>query len=166
MTTTNHAGPAVTDARPAPVLELRRPVDVDEAPLGYDDYGGTLAIEIALAGGGYANLIPPPKAHRAWAGELFGAVTVAHREATGDPHALTDLDLAELPDPAYNPASTLHLAGTETEPARMRLVIALIEGLSLHDADLRAAIVENLTRRFNTVGVAVSNGQAIAGRPR
>jgi hypothetical protein len=143
MTTTNHEPSAVTDTRPAPVLELRLPVDVDEAPLGYDDYGGTLAIEVMLAGGGYANLILPATGARAWAGELFAAVTTAHREATGDPHALTDLDLAELPDPdAYEPASTLHLAGTETAPARIRFVIALtIEGLSLQDADLRAAIV-------------------------
>lgn len=48
----------------------------------------------------------------------------------------------------------------------MRLVIALtIQGLSLHDADLRAAIVEDLQQRFNTVHVTVSNGQAVAGRP-
>ncbi|MGH9267129.1 MAG: hypothetical protein ACRD0D_03025 [Acidimicrobiales bacterium] len=119
-----------------------------------------------LAGGGYANLILPVDGARAWAGELFGAITVAHREATGDPHALTDLDLAELPDPnSYEPASTLALAGTEAEPARMRFVIALtIQGQVLHDADLRAAIVEDLTARFNTVQVAVSNGQAVAGQ--
>jgi hypothetical protein len=44
-------------------------------------------------------------------------------------------------------------------------VIALtIEGLSQHDADLRAAIVEDLTQRFNTTAVAVTNVQAIAGR--
>lgn len=97
--------------------------------------------------------------------ELFAAVTVAHREATGDPHALADPELAELGDPeAYHPASTLALAGTDTEPARMQFVIALtIEGLLLHDAVLRAAIVENLTGRFNTAAVAVSNGQAVAG---
>lgn len=170
MTTTTTGEPSVTDPRPA-TLELRLPVDVDEAPLGYDDYGGTLAIELALAGGGYANLILPAEGARAWAGELFAAVTVAHREATGDPHALTDLELAELPelpDPnGYEPASTLALAGTEAEPARMRFVIALtIQGQSLHDADLRAAIVEDLLGRFNTVEVAVSNGQAVAGQPR
>ncbi|MGH9247877.1 MAG: hypothetical protein ACRD29_26900 [Acidimicrobiales bacterium] len=167
MTTINPVELSVTEPVRSPVLELRLPVDVDEAPLGYDDYDGTLAIEVALTGGGYANLILPVNGARAWAGELFAAVTVAHREATGDPHALTDAELGELGDPdAYQPASTLALAGTEDELARMRFVIALtIQGLSLHDADLRAAIVEDLTARFNTVHVAVSNGQAVAGRP-
>ena len=168
MTTTTTSEPSVTDQPRAQVLELRLPVDVDEAPLGYDNHNGSLDVELALAGGGYANLVLPIDGARAWAGELFGAVTVAHREATGDPHALTDLELAELGDPnAYEPASTLALAGTEAEPARMRFVIALtIEGQFLHDADLRAAIVENLLGRFNTVHVAVSNGQAVAGQPR
>lgn len=120
-----------------------------------------------LAGGGYANLILPADGARAWAGDLFGAVTVAHREAVSDPHALTGLELAELPDPdSYEPASTLALAGSDDEPAQMQFVIALtIEGLSLHDADLRAAIVEDLTARFNTVAVTVTNGQHVAGTP-
>lgn len=167
MTTTTTGELSVTEPRPPATLELRLPVDVDEAPLGYDNHNGTLDVELALAGGGYANLALPVDGARAWAGELFAAVTVAHREATGDPHALTDLELAELGDPnAYAPASTLALAGTEAEPARMRFVIALtIQGLFLHDADLRAAIVENLLARFNTVEVAVSNGQVVAGRP-
>lgn len=167
MTTTTNHEPSVTDQPRTPTLELRLPVDVAEPPLGYDDYGGTLAVEVALAGGGYANLVLPVEGARAWAGELFGAVTVAHREATGDPHALTEADLAELPDPnAYEPASTLALAGTGTEPARMRFVIALtIEGRFLHDADLRAAIVECLQQRFNTAHLAVTNGQAVAGTP-
>ena len=167
MTTTTTGEPSVTESRPPATLELRLPVDVDESPLGYDNHNGSLDVELALAGGGYANLILPIDGARAWAGELFAAVTVAHREATGDPHALTDLELAELGDPnSYEPASTLALAGTDGEPAQMRFVIALtIQGQFLHDADLRAAIVENLLARFNTVHVAVSNGQAVAGRP-
>ena len=65
-------------------------------------------------------------------------------------HPSTDLEPGELPSAdAYQPASTVVLAGTDDEPARMRFVIALtVEGLSLSDADLRAAIVEGLTRRF------------------
>ena len=167
MTTTTNHEPSVTDQRRVPTLELRLPVDVDEAPLGYDDYGGNLAVEVMLAGGGYANLVLPVEGARAWAGDLFGAVTTAHREATGDPHALSDAELADLPDPnAYEPASTLALAGTEAEPARMRFVIALtVEGRFLHDADLRAAIVECLTERFNTAHVAVTNGQRVTGTP-
>lgn len=102
-----------------------------------------------------------------WAGDLFGAVTVAHREATGDPHALTDAELAGMPDPhAYQPAVTLSLAGTEAEPARMRFTIAVeICGQRLCDAFLREAIVEHLLARFTTATVAVSNGQAVAGTP-
>lgn len=33
------------------------------------------------------------------------------------------------------------------------------------DADLRAAIVEDLNARFNTVLVAVTTGRAVAGQP-
>lgn len=168
-TSTTTAGElSVTEPARTPTLELRLPVDVSEPPLGYDDFDGHLAVEVMLAGGGYANLVLPVDGARAWAGELFSAVAVAHREATGDPHGLTDLELAELGDPdSYEPASTLALAGTEDEPAQMRFVIALtIQGQFLHDADLRAAIVEDLQRRFNTVDVAVSNGQAVAGQPR
>lgn len=48
----------------------------------------------------------------------------------------------------------------------MRFVVAVeIEGLCLHDADLRAAIVECLTARLNTTRVAVSDAQRIAGTP-
>lgn len=46
------------------------------------------------------------------------------------------------------------------------MIALTIEGQFLHDADLRAAIVEGLLARFNTVAVAVSNGQAVAGQPR
>ncbi|MGH8991095.1 MAG: hypothetical protein ACRDZ7_06155 [Acidimicrobiia bacterium] len=43
----------------------------------------------------------------------------------------------------------------------MRFHVALtIQGQSLCDADLRAAIVEALTGRLNIVRVAVSHGQA------
>ncbi|MGH9252450.1 MAG: hypothetical protein ACRD0W_23455 [Acidimicrobiales bacterium] len=45
------------------------------------------------------------------------------------------------------------------------MIALTIQGQVLHDADLRAAIVEDLTARFNTVHVAVSNGQAVAGHP-
>jgi hypothetical protein len=46
---------------------------------------------------------------RSWAGELYEAVSVAHREATGDPHALTDLELSSL----------------QEHPARIRFHLAL-----------------------------------------
>ena len=165
MTTTTNHEPSVTDRPSAPVLELRLPVDVDEAPLGYDDYGGTLAIEVMLAGGGYANLILPAAGARAWAGELFAAVTVAHREATGDLHALTDAELAELGDPnAYDPGPGVLVQGDDTAPARVRFHVALdIEGRCLSTAALRAAVVEALGR-LNTAHITVSAGEPIAGR--
>ncbi|MGH3368794.1 MAG: hypothetical protein ACRDPR_02230 [Nocardioidaceae bacterium] len=46
------------------------------------------------------------------------------------------------------------------------MIALTVQGQVLHDADLRAAIVENLTARFNTAHVAVTNGQAVAGQPR
>jgi hypothetical protein len=149
----------------APTVELRVAVDVDEAPLGYDHGDGNLAIEVLLAGGGYLTLLVPTSRARAWAAELDGAVLVAHREATGDPHALEDWVLAELTDPnAYRPATSLTLTGAGDTPAVMRFTIALdIAGAHLDDGRLRAAIVENLLGRFNTVAVAVTNGQPVAG---
>lgn len=157
-----------TPAARLAVIELRLPVDATDPPLGYPNPDDTIDVEVALEGGaGFVNLVLPVDTARMWAGDLFGAVTVAHREATGDPHALTDLERAEMPDPhAYQPASTLSLAGADDEPARMRFTITLeIQGASLCDAFLREAIVENLLDRFNTVTVAVSNGEAVAGTP-
>ncbi len=36
---------------------------------------------------------------RAWAADIYAAVTIAYREHTADPEALTDHELAALPDP-------------------------------------------------------------------
>lgn len=149
-------------------MELRLPIDAGDPPLGYPNGDDTIDVEIALDNGtGFVNLVLPIDTARMWAADLFGAVTVAHREATGDPHALTDHELAELPDPnGYHPAVTLSLAGTPDEPARMRFTIALeICGQHLCDGRLRQAIVEQLLARFTTATVAVSNGHAVAGTP-
>ncbi len=60
-------------------------------------------------------------------------------------------------DPAYLPASALHLVG-EDGPARMRFHLDLaIEGHSLCDGELRAALVEHLGRRFNVSHIAVED---------
>lgn len=151
---------------PASAIELRLPVDADEMPLGYDDPDG-LAVEMLLAGGGYTTLVLPLDTARQWAGHLYGAVAVAYREATGDPHALSDDELANLPDPTrYQPAQTLGLHGTPTQPARMRFTIAVtIQSQVLSDSQLRAALADRLTGRFNIITVAVSNGQPVAGTP-
>jgi hypothetical protein len=168
MTTINNAGLSVTEPAAVPnlTLELRLPVEVTEAPLSYDDHDGILAVEVMLAGGGYANLILPVDGARAWAGELFAAVTVAHREATGDPHALTDLELAELGDPdGYDPGPGILVQADQDQPARVLFHILLdIRGDCLSTADLRAALVEHLSGRFNVARLAVSAGEPLAGR--
>ena len=167
MTTTNHAGLSMTDP-PAPnvTLELRLPVDAGEPPLGYADHEGALAVEVLLAAGGYTALILPTDTARAWAGELFAAVAVAHREATGDPHALTDLELAELGDPdGYDPGPGILVQADRDAPARVRFHLLVdVQGDCLSTADLRAALVEALTGRFNTAHIAVSAGEPVCGR--
>ena len=148
-------------ARPSRV-EVHAPVDTTEAPYGWTDRN-QIIIECALAHDGLLSLTLPLDDAREWAGELFAAVTVEHRDATGDPHAFTDAELAGIADPnAYEPATRLHLVGTDDAPARMRFTIAIdIAGLHLADGPLRAGLVEQLTARFNTTRIAVSNGVAI-----
>ena len=94
-------------------------------------------------------------------------MSVAYREVTGDPHALTDDEIASLPPPdAYQPGPGLLLAGDDASPARARFHIAVdIEAEFLSTGGLRAAIVEALCERFNVAQVGVSAGEPIAGRP-
>lgn len=149
-------------------IELRLPIDVGEEPLGYDDHDGCLAVEVLLAGGGYLTLVLPAEGARAWAGELFGAVTIAHREATGDPHALTDLELADLGDPeGYDPEPGLFLrGGSDGQPARLQFhVLVDVQGQVLSAGHLRAAIVACLTENLNAAHVAVTAGEPVAGTP-
>ncbi len=166
MTIPEIAKPAVAEP---PRVELRIPVDAADAPIAFEDAypdGTDLAVEIA-GPNLLATLVVPIDAARWWAGELFAAVSVAYREITGDPHALSDYELASLP-PAdeYNPGPGVMLAGTEESPARARFHVAVeIEAEFLSTGGLRAAIVEALTERFNVAGVAVSAGEPTGGRP-
>lgn len=116
------------------------------------------SIELRLPVDAYATLVLATHGARSWAAELFDAVAVAHREATGDPHALSDLEVAFLPDPdAYDPGPGQVVTEDEAGPARVRLHAAIdIEGRHLHCASLRAAVVEALAARFNATRVAVS----------
>jgi hypothetical protein len=155
-------------AEPARV-ELRVPIDATEAPNVFeDDYPDGTDLAVELAGPGLlATLVVPVEWAREWAGELFAAVSVAYRELTGDPHALSDDELAALP-PAdeYNPGAGVMLTGDESSPARVRFhVLVDIEAEFLSTGGLRAAIVDALTERFNTTTVAVSAGEPLAGRP-
>jgi hypothetical protein len=167
----NRAGAVNPEPTPT-VAELRFAVDATEAPLAYpavsypDDVVEQLEVE--LAGPGLlATLVLPIGEARSWAGELFGAVSVAYREATGDPHALTDFELASLGDPnAYDPGPGVLVVGEDNDtPARVRFHIAVdIAGHCLSTPDLRAALVEHVAGRFNAAHVAVSAGEPLAGR--
>ena len=46
-----------------------------------------------------AVIVVPLAEARAWAADVYAAVTIAYREHTDDPHALTDYELAAMPDP-------------------------------------------------------------------
>src|SRR5580704_2713071 len=88
---------------------VRFAVDTTEAPLAWpvdrwpDPAATDFEVEL-IAHGMDVTMSLPVEGAREWAGELFAAVTVAYREATGDPHALTDEELAALPDPEiYDP---------------------------------------------------------------
>lgn len=151
-------------------VELRIPIDAAEAPIAFEDSvpdPTDLAVEMAGPAGLLATLVVPIAQAREWAAELFAAVSVAYREVTGDPHALTDSELASLP-PAdgYNPGPGVMLCGDETSPARARFHVAVdIEAEFLSTGGLRAAIVDALAERFNTTRVAVSAGEPLAGQP-
>lgn len=122
-----HQPRPVVAAEPT-LVELRFAVDADEAPLVYpeaawpdpDHHVELLAVE--LAGPGLlATLTLPINQARSWAAELFSAVSVAYREATGDPHALADYELASLPDPdAYDPGPGRLVEGDDEHPTRVR----------------------------------------------
>jgi len=153
-----------------PVAELRFALDPTEAPLAFPISGGPDRaagdVEVEVVGPGVrAELILPLAGARAWAGELFAAVSVAYREATGDPHALTDAELASLGEPnSYDPGPGVVVHASDDVPARVRFQLVVdIEGRSLSTADLRAALVEDLTERFNVARVAASCGQIVAG---
>ena len=158
--------PTTAPAR-AGQIELRLPVDGAEAPFAYPDAEGCLSLEVALSAGGYASLVLPTADARRWAGEAFAAISVAYREATGDPHALSDEDLAALPPPAesYRPGPGLHVCaegeapGCHALPPRGRHS-RRVPGRGA----LRAALVEEISERFNTARVAVYGGSALAGR--
>ena len=147
-------------------IELRLPLDGSEAPFAYPEAEGCLALEVALSGGGYASLVLPAGEARSWAGEAFAAFSVAYREATGDPHALSEEELAALPAAvAYRPGPGLHLCAEGEGPAVMRFHLVVdVAGECLDAGLLRAGLVEQLSERFSTARVAVSEGFALSGR--
>jgi hypothetical protein len=158
---------------PTPItVELRLAVDATEPPLGYPGPGWAgrpvSELEVEVAGPGLlATLVLPIGTARAWAAELFCAVAVAYREATGDPHALTDFELASLPPvDDYDPGPGVLIVGDDHDtPAQVRFHVAVdIAGHCLSTPDLRAALVDTLTRRFNVAHIGVSQPETLAGR--
>ena len=146
--------------------EMRFQVDADEAPLCYPDGHldpENLAVEIA-GPAVLATLVVPLERAREWAGELFGAVSVAYRELTGDPHALCDSEIAGLVKVGYDPPFGILVSGDEGSPARVRFTVSFdVLGISLSTGRLRAAIVTALQENFQSDHISVSEGQPITG---
>ncbi len=156
---------------PLASAEVRFAVETSEAPLAYpttswpDPAATEIEVEL-IAHGVHVTMTLPIEGARAWAGELFAAVSVAYREATGDPHALSDDEFAALPDPeGYDPGpGVLVQADTDDTPALVQFhAVVDIEGTCLSTADLRAGLVEHLRDRFNVAHVAVSAGDVLRG---
>jgi hypothetical protein len=172
MTNLTAAMTGVTVPAEPTTVELRFPVDAGEPPLAYPGAARgdrpVDQLEVELAGPGLlATLVLPIGDARSWAGELFTAVAVAYREATGDPYALTDFELATLPPAdAYDPGPGVLVHGEDDDtPARVRFHVAVdISGHCLSTADLRAALVEHLASRFNVTHIGVSHGETLDGR--
>ena len=159
---------STTMAEPVGRAELRIPVDASEAPIAFEDTwpdATDLAVEMAGPAGLLATLVLPIGEARQWAEELFQAVSVAYREVTGDPHALTNHELQSLPPvDEYHPGAGLIVHGDEHAPARARFHLEVeIEAEFLSTGGLRAALVDAITERFNITKVAVSAGEATSG---
>jgi len=146
--------------------EMRFFVDADEAPLCYPEGHSdpeNLALEVA-GPSVLATLVVRVDRAREWAAELFGAVSVAYRELTGDPHALSDEAIAGLTKVGYDPPFGILVSGDECSPARVRFEVSFdVLGLSLSTGRLRAAIVEALEESFQTDHIRVSEGRPITG---
>jgi len=160
-----------SDAVPASV-EVRFRIEPSEPPLAYPVPSADRTVtdlDVEMVGPGALATVTLPLAEaRAWAGELFSAVSVAYRDATGDPHVLTDLELSELDDPdGYDPGPGMLVVADGGQPGRVRFhVVVDIAGDCLSSSDLRAGLVDQLAGRFNTARIAVSDGEVLAGRRR
>ncbi len=145
-------------------VELRVPLDATDIPVAYLDRDGLLGVEMA-GPGAQVTLTLALSGAREWAAELFAAISVAYREATGDPHALDDVTVAGLADPAaYRPEPGIHVSADRHGPAGIRFSLTVdIEGVRLSSPRLRADLVGTLAESFNTTRIAVSDGVPIAG---
>jgi hypothetical protein len=147
--------------------DIRFSVDPEEEPLCYPEGCRPAAERIVVEIAGphlLVSLVLPTETARQWAGELFAGVSLAYREATGDPHAMSEEQLAGLIRAGYDPAPGITVTGDDDCPARMRFhVVAEVAGRSLTEGRLRAAIVDSLSRDLNLAHVAVSAGEPLSG---
>jgi hypothetical protein len=146
--------------------EMRFQVDADEAPLCYPEGHPdpeNLAVEVA-GPTVLATLVLPVDKAREWAGELFGAVSVAYRELTGDPHALSDGEITGLRKAVCGHLGGVLVTGDGCCSARVHFEVSFdVLGTCLSTGGLRAAIVEALEESFQTDHIRVSDGQPITG---
>ena len=106
----------------------------------------------------------PGREAREWAAELFVAVSVAYRELTDDPHALSDEEITGLAGVGYDPPFGIHVTGDECSPARVRFEASFdVLGLSLSTGRLRAAIETALDESLQTDHRCDSEGRLITG---
>lgn len=77
-----------------------------------------------------AVIVVPLAEARSWAADVYAAVTIAYREATGDPQALSDYELATMPDPGrvvfHSLAGQWHQP--DPEVLRLRAELGLVDG--------------------------------------
>lgn len=77
-----------------------------------------------------AVIVVPLAEARSWAADVYAAVTIAYREATDDPQAMSDFELATMPDPGrvvfHSLAGQWHQP--DPEVLRLRAEWGLVDG--------------------------------------
>jgi len=147
--------------------DIRFAVDTEETPLCYPEWRGQVAQRLVVEVPGphlLVTLVLPIGTAREWAGELFAGVASAYREVTGDPHAMSDEQVAGFASAGYDPPPGIHVSGEECSPARVRFEVSFdVLGISLSTGNLRAAIVTALEENFQADRICVSEGRPITG---
>lgn len=77
-----------------------------------------------------AVIVVPLAEARSWAADVYAAVTIAYREHTGDPSALSDYELAAMPDPGRVVFHSLVGQWHQPDPdvLRLRAELGLVDG--------------------------------------
>jgi hypothetical protein len=140
-------------------VELRLAVDDDVVPSARP--GPSVALQVALQGGGVAILALPVTGACRWAREVFVAVSAAYREATWHPHGYPDHELAP-PHQRPGPGLVVQAEGEALAVLRFHLVVDIC-GEQLDAGHLRAELAEHISERFITTRVGLSDGVAISG---